>query len=104
MLSAPRQGNANPEIPVSEPRGIRGSVDDWLPENVNLEELHRFNCGPGLEDKESVFPEPLDVCATCNKIRLEHKYQYSLSAVPTFAWTYQLARNVQLLEWRRETK
>ena len=79
----------------------RDPVDEFLPK-FSLEELHRFNCARALEDKEAVFPEPLDVCATCRKTRLEHKYQYSLAVAPSFAWVYTLARNVQLLEWRKD--
>lgn len=73
----------------------------WLPVST-LEESHRFLCCPGIEDKEAVFPEPLDVCATCGRVRLAHKYQYSLSLKPTIEWCYQLVRNVELLESRMD--
>ena len=80
-------------------------LDAWLPDpelKLGLETMHRFCPTAGLEGKEAVFPEPLDVCCICKRTRLVHRYQYGLGARAPMEWTYQLTRNVQLLEWREK--
>ncbi len=83
-----------------------GAVAQWLPDPLADDLLpvtkHRFAPYGGLEGKEAVFPEPLDECRWCHRVRIYHIRQYGLAERPPIEWTFQLARNVQLMEWRME--